>query len=799
MKTKGNSFGGRIMRGFLAILLLFQSFIGYIPMALAAGDEQDIANAGDLKSALENPSNNKVLKLSAEITLTSTITLGEGSYVVDLAGNSITSTFSSTMFKIDKATTNLKITNSNNERADITTTTGGNVLNIDSKATTAKATMENIKFSGAFSNMLGSIALANAGDVTITNCIFDQIKVSSSMGAVISSKGNLVLEGNTFTGKTENKGSLVYANTATVTMENNIFKDNSNTETGKNNGGAVSLINCNSTIIGNQFINNKSTTAGGALYVGGVAVSNNNKIIYNTLIKNNLFENNQTKKQGGAVYISSMNNTFIGNTLKNNKTTNTNDFAYGGGIYSIENYQDTYADNIITNNSSLKGGAIFFQSKELRPMDYEQRVLTLRNNQIKNNTALNEDPQACENNDSYCGQGGGLYISLDNEIKNININIQSGEFIGNKATDGGAIYFGDEYKEDSKLVLKKVLITNNKAARGAGIWLCPKAKTIMHSTLGGAIYDNLTTGDVTYYFGADKAYSQKLLSAGDDIFYEGMKKIDGITDSQYGPTKSDESEDSMVNPRSTLKVISRTWSGKKVDWYQDEVDKRYRENNFRNLFAKDDPYLVGEDKGGTKDLVALHGEKTGEETDALIIMKDNTAERRGGAIFTNNVIDLGLDEDIDITVKKKLVADNDNLLPKNVLVNLVRIDPNGKEETIEKNIELNKDNEWSYTFYELPARNEKGDYQYRIQETDDKYLVAAESSNGENGKCKTNKNCTITLTNKYTEEKEEIPEEGIGDVENPKTGDSIYWNIGFSLTCGLALGVLLKAKKRKAN
>ena len=90
MKTKGNSFGGRIMRGFLAILLLFQSFIGYIPMALAAGDEQDIANAGDLKSALENPSNNKVLKLSAEITLTSTITLGEGSYVVDLAGNSIT-------------------------------------------------------------------------------------------------------------------------------------------------------------------------------------------------------------------------------------------------------------------------------------------------------------------------------------------------------------------------------------------------------------------------------------------------------------------------------------------------------------------------------------------------------------------------------------------------------------------------------------------------------------------------------------------------------------------------------------
>ena len=161
-----------------------------------------------------------------------------------------------------------------------------NVLGISGTETKASVTIENIKFSG-FSHTLGSIILANSGDVTITNCLFDQIDVSrSSSGAVVkSSDGSLTLKSNTFNGKSENIGSLVISTNSTVTMENNIFRDNSNTETGKNNGGAVYLSNCNSTITGNQFINNKSTIAGGALYIGGVAVSNNNKIIYNKFKK----------------------------------------------------------------------------------------------------------------------------------------------------------------------------------------------------------------------------------------------------------------------------------------------------------------------------------------------------------------------------------------------------------------------------------------------------------------------------------------------------------------------------------
>ena len=125
MKNKEKRFYMQIMNFILVISLLLQNFIGFIPTVKAAEDVQEINDATELKSALEGASPNKTLKLVKEITIDSTITLGEGSYTVDLAGHTINSNAAGNMLKIDKETTNLKITNSNSERAEIKTSGGG--------------------------------------------------------------------------------------------------------------------------------------------------------------------------------------------------------------------------------------------------------------------------------------------------------------------------------------------------------------------------------------------------------------------------------------------------------------------------------------------------------------------------------------------------------------------------------------------------------------------------------------------------------------------------------------------------
>ena len=124
MKNKEKRFYMQIMNFILVISLLLQNFIGFIPTVKAAEDVQEINDATELKSALEGASPNKTLKLVKEITIDSTITLGEGSYTVDLAGHTINSNAAGNMLKIDKETTNLKITNSNSERAEIKTSGG---------------------------------------------------------------------------------------------------------------------------------------------------------------------------------------------------------------------------------------------------------------------------------------------------------------------------------------------------------------------------------------------------------------------------------------------------------------------------------------------------------------------------------------------------------------------------------------------------------------------------------------------------------------------------------------------------
>ncbi len=620
----------------------------------------------------------------------------------------------------------------------------------------------------------------------------------SGGGIYLEKETTGILKNSTFKDNSSYEGGGVYNLSSSLSFENDEFTNN----IASNNGGAIYNDNVSTTVINSNFLNNKAinggaiynekssiqvsnttfknntaSSNGGGIYLkdnfsniefkedtftsnnatrgGGIYLSRDifrNKELYPITITGGSFAGNQCSEYGGGIYARYIDLKVNSVTVNGNVASGDNGkIPSGGGIYSFDSSVD-FSNNIITNNNAIYGGGIYTQIAD----DTNKYKVTFTNNKINYNTA--EDPKTCKY--EYCGAGGGMNITFVDDV-DVDFNINSGEFIGNNAADGGAIFFGYTWTNpNSNLVLKKALITGNTASRGGGVWLCPQSVVNMYSSLGSEIYDNIAAGDVLYSWNYGNL-SQTLKSAGDDIFYEG----DAKEDLQY----------SLPNTRTALKVSSRSWGGRQIDWYKDESNHRY---NLGYHVLANRNYLQGEEgSNGTKKLTALHGNNEIDERKASLIMTKNSATRRGGAIFTNNIIDFGIPEDIDLTVDKKFIVDGKeykNISTQNpVYINLYRIDKNNNYELLDSNIELNKDNNWSYTFHDLPARYGEGDevYRYTVRESDESKLIDKTSDNGSDGICNTDKNCKIILRNSYVLPK--TPATLIDKVTNPKTKDEI--------------------------
>ena len=136
-----------------------------------------------------------------------------------------------------------------------------------------------------------------------------------------------------------------------------------------------------------------------------------------------------------------------------------------------------------------------------------------------------------------------------------------------------------------------------------------------------------------------------------------------------------------------------------MQWYQDEQNDRYESGDTE---ANTGLYT------NTDQSFGLHGELSEEhqklaESEARLIIKNNTAESRGGGIASNSPIQVGMkDADMTVTVTKKW-NDEDHQHPESVLIDLYRVDASGERVRLDSNVSLNAENNWSKTFTDLPS------------------------------------------------------------------------------------------------
>ena len=461
------------------------------------------------------------------------------------------------------------------------------------------------------------------------------------------------------------------------------------------NGGAVYADNANVKIINSTVYYNKSVNrdtkdgvnGGGGLYLCGRQTS--------ALIQKSKFFYNCAYSHGGDIHFDTLGNAKVeGCSLKQSYT----EYGNGGSIYSRISEDIDLIDNTIVGNDATRGcgGGIAILG------DSNSKV-HLDKNKVNSNNAQR--------------RGGGIYLRM---LKKSLLTIESGEICDNTAGEFGA---GLDYSaiDMEPLRLTNVLITENQAARGAGIWGCPSSETEINSTLGGAIYGNSATGNSGGF--------TPVQASGDDIRYEGKDTPDSfsisITHSASETTK--------------MLVMQRVMGGGLMSWYKDEAESRYNVEN---------PVKVSEDVyTGTNLSFGAHGELSDTSKElaleqAKLIIKGNkivlgtTVKGRGGGIATNSPVIIGL-ENSDITVNVKKQWPEEVTLPDQIEIDLYRVNKNDTKKDqvkLDSDVVLNKENKWSTTFTDLPAKyvdsnGQVQDCTYLVKEKDaDNWYCSSETT-----------------------------------------------------------------------
>lgn len=122
-------------------------------------------------------------------------------------------------------------------------------------------------------------AIYNFDTLTLTNDVFTGNTATDSTGGAIKNEGKLTIYNNYFDGnKAINTGGGAINNMGDLTVTNSIFTNNIGEKYG---GGAIRNTNGNLKVTNSNFYNNTSTS-GGAIWNGGTATVNFNRLVDNT-------------------------------------------------------------------------------------------------------------------------------------------------------------------------------------------------------------------------------------------------------------------------------------------------------------------------------------------------------------------------------------------------------------------------------------------------------------------------------------------------------------------------------------
>ena len=453
------------------------------------------------------------------------------------------------------------------------------------------AELNNAEFSGNMADGDGA-AIYNQGSLNISSVNFDSNQASSNGGAIYNAL-LLGISGGTYASNSAwNGGALYLTNTSTANAENLIF----NLNTANGNGGAI--YNQGSlTLINTDFSSNQSSSKGGAIY---------NENVLN--ISGGEYSGNSSW-DGGAIYLTSLSNAEIENAIFTRNTAN----GYGGAIHNLGTL--TLSDITIggalisDSNSSLQGGGIYSSNK-----------LTLNGGNFSNNEAQRGGALYLTSTAETGITGTNFLSNLANNSSNpssavggaifneASLNISGGDYSGNLAWDGGALYLGSS----SQTEIKDVLFDANSA-----------------TGYGGAIYNS---GDLELGFLTNGVTFLGNSSINGGAIYNSNKlTIDGAT---FGKREGlGTAEDPYVYSNGNVTATTGSWQGGGAIFNSTgTVNISGNTSFFNNSAVISDTTIVPSGGGaiynnsGTLNIIA---------TDLDSIVFQNNSSTSGGAIYNS--------------------------------------------------------------------------------------------------------------------------------------------------------------------
>lgn len=449
---------------FIAVLLALVVCCLTVTLALSFQQQEQVAEAATtsvgtasaLTSAFSSATSGDIIKLTANITLTSTLNITKaGTYTLDLNGKTLTGPSNTNVIYVKGLTTTFIVQDTSSGAAGKIT---GGARGICVKANdTGEGVYTTLELRSG--NITGNKSVAsesNGGGVYIgIGCTF---KMS---GGTISN--NTVTDGN---------GGGVKCTSSTFTMTGGTISGNSCTTT----GGGVQLSAAKFEMSGGKITNNNAGTRGGAIYasmgsdkaltaetvtIKGTAELSNNTAqdlggaiglttgAYLALSAGTITGNKALGSTGGGIWAANYSTVkMTGGTLSSN-STKTN----GGGIYGTSNSVINLTGGTITKNTAETGagGGVYVTS-------------TTGSLTVGGSVTLSQNTASTN--------GGGIYT-------NINTTVSGGTISGNTANNGGGIFMT---VSTSTLTFGAATITGNTAkANGGGVYINTGTFTMNHA------------------------------------------------------------------------------------------------------------------------------------------------------------------------------------------------------------------------------------------------------------------------------------------------------------------------------
>ncbi len=399
------------------------------------------SGAGSLRAALTSAQSGDTIAFASSLS-NQTITLSSRLDIAD--GKNLT---------IDgAAASGLKISGNN----------ANQIFNVNSTSVSqTQFTLKNVILSNAKSTELGAaIYMADMARVSLSGVEFRDNVSTKGGSAVYANRGTLTIDQSKFTNNqaisaNDERGSTVTAIEAIVTVTNSVFSGNKGI-----NGAAINTLNSKLTVDNSKFFNNDTNAA----YYGSNDPNGNNFLrgyggaIYTdrannaTVITNSVFDGNQSKAAGGALYLFNDPEdtvTVQNSTFGNNKALGLSGGEAGnGGAIEMQRNSKGGVANLIDNS---------FVGNEVNGQGGAVRVANTETVNISNSTFS----QNRVNGSGYAAVGGGL-VAYGSTV-----NVLNSTFGENYAGwVGGGISAGN----DATVNLQNTIFYKNTAGNGGNPW-----------------------------------------------------------------------------------------------------------------------------------------------------------------------------------------------------------------------------------------------------------------------------------------------------------------------------------------